>query len=249
MPLLLVTRVAIAAPAAPDAPEVLGGLVTMLHRAIDLATQGRCDQALAITRELAAADPSFYAANVPTQPRLAACVRERIARPAPQPRHPPAHPADDDGEPSVFGNLLIATGAGTVGFFAFGLLANKLAYGKTNGGGDDEGLPSDEFLLGSSIGITLLPAAAIYLVNRDDRHDSSLTMTLSGSIVFGLVGTVVGYPLIVDSPLLGLAVIIGTPAVGAVVGNRLSRSLKRLPVEVVPMAAPGQVGAIIGGRF
>ncbi|MBL0218281.1 MAG: hypothetical protein IPQ07_30910 [Myxococcales bacterium] len=244
--LLLVVLTGTAA-AAPDAPD---DLATTLQRAIDLAGGGRCDEALALTRALATADQAFYVANVPAQPALAACVRERIARPAP-PAPPPratTHTAGDD-DPSVLGNLLIAGGAGTAGFFAFGLLANKIAYGRIDGGGDDEGLPSGEFVIASSIGSTLLPAAAVYLMNRDDRHDSSLAMTVTGSVVFGLVGTVVGYPMVVDSPLLGLAVIIGTPAVGAVVGNRLSRSLKRLPVEVVPMAAPGQFGAIVGGRF
>lgn len=226
-------------------------LAATLQRAVDAAGSGRCDDALALTRVIATADAAFYAAHVPTQPVLAACVRERIARPAPPPPPPRRATAAASDGPSTVGNFLLAAGAGTAAFFGLGLLANQVAYGDPTPVSleDDEGGPTTEFFVASSLGATLAPAMVVYLANRDDRHDSSLPMTIGGSMLFGLAGTALGYPMLSDSPALGVALIIASPAVGAIVGDRLGRRLRKLPVEIMPTAGAGQLGAVVGGQF
>ncbi len=244
--ILLVTLLASTAAAATTPEE----LQAQLQRALDAASTGHCDEALAITREIAAADHAFYADNVPTQPAITACVRERIARPRPAPVAPAAK-EQSDADGGVVVPLVLAGAAGTASWLAAGLLANKLAYGSTNGGGDDEGIPSGEFLVASSLGSIVASSAVVYLASGDSQHESSLAATVSGSVLCGALGVLVGYPMMFESsPWLGLGIVVLSPAVGATIGYQIAKkSKKRLPVEIIPTVGSGQFGAIIGGSF
>ncbi len=254
--LLLVTSLATTTAAAATPDE----LPSTLQRAVDAASTGRCDEALVITREIAAADSAFYAAHVPIQPAIAACVRARIARPAPAPATSGApgatspsartdrHDNDDGG---VVGPLLLGGAAGVAGWIGAGLLVNKIANGRSNGGGDDEGGPSNGFVIAASLGGIVASSAMVYLASGDSRHESSLAATVTGSVVGGAVGALVGYPMIFDSsPWLGLGIVVLSPAIGATIGYQVAKTTKkRMPVEIVPTVAGGQFGASIGGSF
>ncbi|CAN5919154.1 hypothetical protein BH11MYX3_BH11MYX3_39970 [soil metagenome] len=248
---LTLTLFATATAASAATPEEL---TTQLQRALNAASTGHCDDALAITREIATADQQFYAEHVPTQPAIAACVRDRLAHPRLAPTsntQEKATKADADADGGVGLPLVLAGAAGTASWLAAGLLANKLAHGSSNAGGDDEGGPSGEFLIASSLGNIVASSAVVYLARGDSRHESSLAATVTGSVVCGALGTLVGYPMIFESsPWLGLGIVVLSPAIGATLGYQMAKSSKkRVPVEIIPTVGNGGFGAIVGGSF
>jgi hypothetical protein len=216
-----------------------------LDAAIAAAEAGRCDDALELTRAIGDADRAFYAANVPTQPALAACIRTRVKEVQSTPLPRVLEPERDEGT-GKSGQILLATGAGTLAFLGTAYLMAQLIC--EHSCLFDEGKKSTVLLAGSA-GLAIASTATVYLSGHDSAHDDSIAMTATGAVGLGLIGTAVGMPMLDDeNALLGAAIIVGSSAVGATIGFHLGRSTKR-DLEIVPAAGSGFTGAILGGSF
>jgi hypothetical protein len=220
-----------------------------LDAAIAAAEDGRCDEALELTREIGQDDRAFYAAHVPSQPALAACIRARVTKTRaeiPAPRLAPT--ASDEGTGKA-GQILLATGAGTLAWLGTAYLTASFTCGNEIGCGDDEG-PNSTMIFTASAGLAVATTAAVYLAGHDSAHDDSLAATATGAVALGLLGTMVGAPMLYDNALLGAAVIVGSSALGATIGFHVGRSSKKKRgLEIVPAAGGGFTGAILGGTF
>lgn len=238
-----ITFVAALAPHASADPKA------NLDAAIAAAEARRCDEALVLTREIGQADRAFYAANVPSQPALAACIRARVTNTRPAPPVPRVTvPASDEGTGKT-GQILLATGAGTLAWLGTAYLTASFTCGNEIGCGDDEG-PNTTMLFTAGAGLAIATTATVYLAGHDSAHDDSVATTATGAVALGLLGTMVGAPLLYDNALLGAAVIVGSSAVGATIGFHVGRSVKkRRGLEIVPAAGSGFTGAILGGTF
>ena len=224
-----------------------------LDAAVAAAEAGRCDEALELTRAIGDADRAFYAAKVPTQPALAACIRARVTETrsvkAPAPVRTVAVTADDDEGTGKGGQILLAAGAGTLAWLGSAYLAAIYSCGRDIGCGDDEG-PDTAVIFAGSAGLAIATTATVYFSGRDGAHEDSLAATATGAVVLGFLGTMVGAPMLPDNALLGGAVIVGSSVIGATIGFHVGRSAKkRRGLEIVPAASSGFTGAILGGSF
>lgn len=221
-----------------------------LAAAIAAAKDGRCSEALELTRAIGDADRTFYAAHVPTQPQLAACMRERAAAvKKAAPVAPPAAEREDDEGLGKGGQIAIATGAGVLSWFGGAYLGAKLECPMLPCGADDEG-PTNGLLIGGGLATVVTSTAIVYLAGHDSQHEDSIATTAMGAVGFGIAGTFAGgYLMGNDQWLLGAAVVVGSSAIGATVGFHLGRSAKQRGLEIMPAASSNFTGAVLGGSF
>lgn len=223
---------------------------TDLDTAIAAAKDGRCSEALELTRAIGDADRAFYAAHVPTEPHLAGCMRERAAAAKTKSASTAAAPSRgaDEGLGKA-GQIAIATGAGALAWFGGAYLGAKLECPDLPCGADDEG-PTNGLLVGGGLATIISSTAIVYLAGHDDRHDDSLAATAVGAVGFGLAGTLAGGTLMADDQwLLGAAVVVGSSAIGATIGFHLGRTAKKHGLEIMPTASSSFTGAVLGGSF
>ena len=221
-----------------------------LVAAIAAAKDGRCHEALALTRTIAAADRAFYAAHVPAEPHLAAC-RASITKEARRSATRPARALRDEDEGTgTAGMIAGATGAGALAWIAGGYLGYTLERSGVLDGGDDDESAGEGVILGATAATVATSAAVVYFSGRDSRHDDSIVTTAFGAVGAGLLGTAFAMPLMADGAwFLGIATVAGTTAVGATLGFHLGRTTKQRGLEIVPAASAGFTGAVLGGTF
>ncbi|MBL9020436.1 MAG: hypothetical protein JNL83_40000 [Myxococcales bacterium] len=248
--MLRTSLAALACVVALPSPVAAGEPRSDLDAAIAAAKDGRCHEALELTRAIANSDRAFYAAHVPTEPRLAVC-RAAVAKAAKQAasRPPEVATSDDEGAGKAE-QITIATAAGALAWFGGAYLGANLWCAETIGcGADDEG-PGDGLILGASIATLVSSTTVVYLAGRDGRHEDSILTTAFGAVGGGFLGTAVGVPMMAHGHwVLGTAVMVGSSAVGATVGFHLGRSAKKRGLEIVPTASSGFTGAVLGGTF
>lgn len=247
-PTLALALASLAAAPSLAAADRRSELRSDLDDAIAAAKDGRCSEALERTRAIGDADRAFYAAHVPIEPHLAACMRERAAvrrQAAPV----AASTRKDDEGLGKGGQIAIAAGAGALAWFGGAYLGASLQCPNLPCGADDEG-PTNGLLVGGGVATMLTSTAVVYLAGHDDTHEDSLAATAVGAVGFGLAGTFAGGYLMADDQwLLGAAVIVGSSAVGATVGFHLGRGAKKRGLEIMPTASTSFTGAVLGGSF
>lgn len=251
-----------AAPASTS-PEILG-----LARGAHVAgVRGDCVGARTLAARIQRQDPDFYAAVVSTDPSITACKpKPRVYAVAPQPHfvvdpempsvlHRPigtpaetyARTAPIDRGRNIAGQMFLGTVMGA----GLGLLGGVVGAGLIR----DEEVPIGALLFGS-IGIVAGSTAGVVLAGDNAGSDYSLGLTITGSITGAAIGWKIAAANSIDSPAVAIAIIVGAPTLGAMLGfNAARRTLT--PTGSTQVAVPSATRIsdpttsvpVIGGSF
>ena len=99
-------------------------------------------------------------------------------------------------------------------------------------------------LIATTVGALAGASFPVYWIGRDQREDSSLPITIAGSVAGLGAGALVAWGTMESTPFVAVTALLLGPPLGATIGFGLSRSPK---ATVVPVATSNTVG--IAGTF
>jgi len=239
-------------------PEVLS-----LARGAHVAgVRGDCVGARTLAARIQRQDPDFYAAVVSTDPSITACkpkprvyavdpvdpeMPSILRRPTGTPAATYARSAPIDRGRNIAGQAFLGTVMGA----GLGLLGGVIGMGIIQ----DEEVPIGALMFGS-IGIVAGSTAGVVLAGDNAGSDYSLGLTITGSITGAVIGWKMAIESDIDSPAVAIAIIVGAPTLGAMLGfNAARRTLD--PAGSTQVAVPSATRIsdpttsvpVIGGSF